>query len=125
METEARFAEILERAGNLPLEDQETLVEVLQNRMRDSRRAALAKDIEAAQKEFQEGSCRPPRPRIWCKRSIREARVAAVQCVHSGGPKGGREKAHAPSYPGQPLERHRSGPARAASFKEHKALVLR
>ena len=59
METETRFAEILERAGNLPLEDQEALVEVLQNRMRDRRRAALAKDIEEAQEEFQEGSCRP------------------------------------------------------------------
>ena len=59
MESNARFGEILEEADGLPLEDQETLIEVLQRRMRDRRRAQLARDIEEAQKEFQEGGCRP------------------------------------------------------------------
>jgi len=56
---DVRFGEILEEADRLPLEDQETLIEVLKKRMRDRRRAELAKDIQEAQKEFQEGSCRP------------------------------------------------------------------
>ena len=59
MEGNVRFGEILEEADRLPLEDQETLIEVLQRRMRDRRRAELAKDIQEAQKEFQEGRCRP------------------------------------------------------------------
>ena len=59
MEGNVRFGEILEEADRLPLEDQETLIEVLQRRMRDRRREELAKDIQEAQKEFQEGSCRP------------------------------------------------------------------
>lgn len=59
MEGNVRFGEILEEADRLPLEDQETLIEVLQRRMRDRRRAELAKDIQEALKEFQEGSCRP------------------------------------------------------------------
>ncbi len=59
MESDARFGKILEEADGLPLEDQETLIEVLQRRMRDRRRAQLAGDIEEAQKEFREGGCRP------------------------------------------------------------------
>ena len=59
MEGNVRFGEILEEADRLPLEDQETLIEVLQRRMRDRRRAELAKDIQEAQEEFQKGSCRP------------------------------------------------------------------
>ena len=59
MEGNIRFGEILEEADRLPLEDQETLIEVLQRRMRDRRRAELAKDIQEAQEEFQKGSCRP------------------------------------------------------------------
>ena len=54
-----RFGQILEEADGLPLDDQETLIEVLQRRMRDCRRADLVKDIQEAQAEFQEGSCRP------------------------------------------------------------------
>ena len=59
MKGNVRFGEILEEADRLPLEDQETLIEVLQRRMRDRRRAELAKDIQEAQEEFQKGSCRP------------------------------------------------------------------
>jgi hypothetical protein len=57
--TETRFAEILEQADGLPLSDQEELVELLQSRMRDRRRAELADDVAEAQKEFQAGDCRP------------------------------------------------------------------
>ena len=57
--TEARFAEILEQADGLPVGDQEELVELLQSRVRDRRRAELSKDVAEAQREFQDGRCRP------------------------------------------------------------------
>ena len=59
MKANIPFGEILEEADLLPLEAQETLIEVLQRRMHDHRRAELAKDIQEAQEEFQKGSCRP------------------------------------------------------------------
>ena len=59
MEGNASFGEILEEADRLPMEDQQTLIEILQRRMRDRRRAELARDIQEAQKEFQDGVCRP------------------------------------------------------------------
>ena len=59
MGTNARFGEILEEAAGWPVEDQETLVEVLQNRLRERRREELANDVREAQKEFEAGSCRP------------------------------------------------------------------
>ena len=66
MENSVPFGEILEAADDLPIEDQETLqetlVEVLKSRLRDRRRAELAKAIQQADKEFAEGGCRPATP---------------------------------------------------------------
>ena len=56
------FAEILEAAAQLPLEDQENLIDILQKRLRDRRRAYLVKDVQEAQKEFAEGKCQPITP---------------------------------------------------------------
>lgn len=56
------FGEILEAADELPVEDQETLIAILKNRLRERRRAELLKDIQEAEKEFQEGKCRPVTP---------------------------------------------------------------
>ncbi len=56
------FAEILEAADQLPLEDQENLIDILQKRLRDRRRAYLVKDVQEAQKEFAEGKCQPVTP---------------------------------------------------------------
>jgi hypothetical protein len=60
--TQTTFAEILEAADQLPLEDQENLIDILQNRLRDGRRANLVKDVQEAQKEFAEGKCQPVTP---------------------------------------------------------------
>ena len=62
MEHSVPFGEILEAANSLPLEDQETLLDILKSRLRDRRRAELAEDIKKAAKEFEEGSCRPATP---------------------------------------------------------------
>ncbi len=56
------FAEILEAAEQLPLEAQENLIDILQKRLRDRRRAYLVKDVQEAQKEFAEGKCQPVTP---------------------------------------------------------------
>ncbi len=56
------FAEILEAADQLPLEDQENLIDILLKRLRDRRRDNLVKDVQEAQKEFAEGKCQPVTP---------------------------------------------------------------
>ena len=56
------FAEILEAVDHLLPDDQETLIKILQNRLRDQKRAELIKDIQQAQQEFAEGKCHPVTP---------------------------------------------------------------
>jgi len=60
--TQTTFAEILEAADQLTLEDQENLIDILQKRLRDSRKANLVKDVQEARKEFVEGKCQPVTP---------------------------------------------------------------
>ncbi|MBI4810393.1 MAG: hypothetical protein HY800_02920 [Ignavibacteriales bacterium] len=50
--------EILEEAERLSLEEQETLLEILNHRIMNRRRAELSKDIQDAQREFREGKTR-------------------------------------------------------------------
>jgi len=47
----------------LPKLPQHTLIKILQWRMREKRRAIIAKNIQAARKEFQQGDCQPATPR--------------------------------------------------------------
>lgn len=54
--------EVLEKTEKLSLEEQETLIDILQRRMVECQRTELAKDIQDAQKEFQEGRCHPVTP---------------------------------------------------------------
>ena len=62
MDNPVHFAEILEAADRLTLEEQETLLDILNRRLVDRRRAELAKDIRQAQKEFDDGGCWPATP---------------------------------------------------------------
>jgi len=59
---ETTFAKVLEAADGLLLEEQENLIEILQNRLRDRRRAELIKDVKEAQQEFELGQCKPVTP---------------------------------------------------------------
>ena len=52
----------MEAADRLTVEEQETLVEVLHRRLADRRRAALAADISAGQREFERGALHPTTP---------------------------------------------------------------
>jgi hypothetical protein len=56
------FSEILEAADQLPLQDQEALIHILENRLRDQKRAALVQDVQEAQQEFATGQCQPVTP---------------------------------------------------------------
>jgi hypothetical protein len=58
----SRFHAVVEAADRLTLEEQETLVTVVNRRLADRRRAELARDIREAQKEFERGALRPTSP---------------------------------------------------------------
>ncbi len=60
--TESTFADLIEAAEQLPLIEQEDLIHILQNRLRDRKRAELVKDIAEAQQEFAQGQCKPMTP---------------------------------------------------------------
>lgn len=60
--TKATFAEILDATEQLPLEDQENLIHILKNRLRDQKRTELVKDIQEAQQEYAQGQCQPATP---------------------------------------------------------------
>ncbi len=62
MAIQTTFAEILEAAEQLSLEDQENLIHILQNRLRDQKRTELIRDVQAAQQEFAQGQCQPMTP---------------------------------------------------------------
>ncbi|BBC26440.1 MULTISPECIES: hypothetical protein [unclassified Pseudanabaena] len=62
MIVETPFTKILDAADQLLLEDQEDLIHILQNRLRDRRRAELLKDVQEAQQEFALGQCKPVTP---------------------------------------------------------------
>lgn len=56
------FGEVVEAADKLSLEEQETLVDILHRRMIEQRRDELVKDIQKAQREFNNGQCEPASP---------------------------------------------------------------
>ena len=59
MQPAAPFAEILEAAGNLSLEEQQVLLDILNRRVIEQRRTQLAEDVRDADQEFQRGTCQP------------------------------------------------------------------
>ena len=60
--TQMNFADILEATEQLSLEDREDLIRILQNRLREEKRADIVKDVKEAQQEFTQGKCQPVTP---------------------------------------------------------------
>jgi len=60
--TQITFATILDAADQLPLEDQENLIDILQKRLRDHRHAELLQEVQQAQQEFAQGQCKIATP---------------------------------------------------------------
>jgi uncharacterized protein YegJ (DUF2314 family) len=56
------FGEVLEATDKLSLDEQHTLIEILQRRLRERRRVIIAKNIQAAKKEFEQGDCESATP---------------------------------------------------------------
>ena len=56
------FGEVLEAADQLSLGEKEALIDVLNRRIIEARRDELARDIEEANREFQEGKALPITP---------------------------------------------------------------
>jgi hypothetical protein len=59
MFSESTFADLLEAADRLSLEDQESIVEILHRRIVERRCEALAKEVHEGEAEFQAGAARP------------------------------------------------------------------
>ena len=62
MEQSLPFAEVLEAVEQLSAEEQETLVTIVRRRMAERGRKRLADEIQEAEREFEEGRCRPSTP---------------------------------------------------------------
>ncbi len=62
------FAQVLDSADELGVEEQESLVEVLQRRLAERRREALLEAVKSARAEFKTGCCRPATPKQIAKR---------------------------------------------------------
>ena len=60
--TKTNFADILEAAEELSLEEREDLIRILQNRLREQKRTELIKDVRESEKEFTQGKCQPVTP---------------------------------------------------------------
>ena len=58
----ASFAEVLEAADRLPLDDQEMLADVLHRRVIAQRRYRLIAEVREAQEEYGKGEARPASP---------------------------------------------------------------
>jgi hypothetical protein len=53
------FSDVLDAAGNLSADEQETLLEILRRRLAEHRRALLVRDVAEARAEFANGRARP------------------------------------------------------------------
>ena len=67
------FAQVLDSADELGVEEQESLVEVLQRRLAERRRETLLQAVKSARREFEGGCCRPATPKQIVKHSGQEA----------------------------------------------------
>ena len=64
------FAQVLDSADELGVEEQESLVEVLQRRLAEHRRETLLQAVKSARREFEGGRCRPATPKQIVKRIL-------------------------------------------------------
>lgn len=56
------FHQVLDTAEHLTVEEQETLIGILQNRKSEKRRAEIVQEIHQTRKEHADGKCQPVSP---------------------------------------------------------------
>ncbi|HXI71030.1 MAG TPA: hypothetical protein VNN22_11810 [Verrucomicrobiae bacterium] len=78
-----KFAQVLDSADGLAIEEQESLVEVLQHRLAEHRRAELVEAVKSARREFKEGHLRPATPAQIFKRILRHYSLASPPALSS------------------------------------------
>ena len=64
------FGQVLESADELPVDEQESLVAVLQHRVAEKRRAELTEAVKEARQQFKQGGCQPASPRDIVRRIL-------------------------------------------------------
>jgi len=57
-----RFADLVEMVDRLPLEERESLVEIVRKRMADDQRRRISASIRSARRERSRGRCKPGTP---------------------------------------------------------------
>ncbi len=57
-----RFADLVEMIDSLPLDQQETLVDVVRKRIAEDERRRVSASIRAARREHERGRCKPTTP---------------------------------------------------------------
>ncbi|MBF0198573.1 MAG: hypothetical protein HQL32_12725 [Planctomycetes bacterium] len=62
MSTAVRFADVVDYADHLSLEEQEELVDIIKSRMRDEKRKRIIDNVQASRKEFEAGKLKPISP---------------------------------------------------------------
>ncbi|CAN5653153.1 hypothetical protein BH24ACI2_BH24ACI2_00130 [soil metagenome] len=56
---QTRFTDVLEAVEELPTDEKEMLIDILQNRLKDLRRKELKAAVEKSKKDFADGKCQP------------------------------------------------------------------
>jgi len=57
-----RFADLVEMIDRLPLDERESLVDVVRKRIADDQRRRIAASIRSARREHSRGRCKPVTP---------------------------------------------------------------
>ena len=56
---QATFAEVLETIEKFTVDEKETLVDILQNRLRETKRRRIVKSVKESKREFEKGDLKP------------------------------------------------------------------
>jgi hypothetical protein len=56
---QSKFSDVLEAVEELPVDEKEMLVDIVQNRLAENRREQLKSEVESAEGEFEQGLCKP------------------------------------------------------------------
>ena len=54
-----RFSDVLDAVDQLPPDEQQTLLEIVQKRMTEQARKRLISEVRAANRDFSKGRCKP------------------------------------------------------------------
>jgi hypothetical protein len=55
----ATFAEVLETIEKFTVDEKETLVDILQNRLRETKRRRIIESVRESRREFEKGNLKP------------------------------------------------------------------